>query len=594
MQRIITTLVFLISAYVYSIAGPAISFQVSMPHPSTHTYSVEMSISGDIKDTLILKLPVWTPGYYKIMDYPKNLYGFEIHNSRKEELRWEKTSKNTWIVYTNGANNITARYKIYAFSKSVADSYLDSEMSFISPTGLFMHISGMPDAPVKVTIHPYQEWNTVSTGLNRLPEKGYSFMADNFDELYDCPVLTGNHNEIKFDVNGILYTIACSKNQNFNKDDLIPDLTKIINKITGMFGHIPYKHYTFIIMDEGRGGLEHQNSMAIFSKIPQKNNQSDYKDWLYFVTHEFFHLYNVKAIRPANLTPYDYDKENYTNMLWVSEGFTVYYEYIILLRAGLINSDEFLENLSSSIRNYENIPGHLYQSATQSSFDAWIDFFQFKENKKNTSISYYDKGCALGLLLDLKIRHETQNKKSIDDVMIQLYNEFYLKKKSGFTDEEFNKTCEDIAGCNLDEILNLYASTTHIVDYPKYLGYAGLTVDTTTQIIPGANLGAEMKEQGGKIIITSIISGSAAEKAGLNIYDKIIKMNDTPAGLELINGQLTKAKPGDDLELVVIRDNKEYKYDVILSIKTTKTYAINKSSELNKSQELLLKNWLLE
>jgi predicted metalloprotease with PDZ domain len=217
--------------------------------------------------------------------------------------------------------------------------------------------------------------------------------------------------------------------------------------------------------------------MAVFTGIyggdiyPQKRNE--FLSWMGFIAHEFFHLYNVKTIRPVALGPFDYDKENYTNLLWVSEGFTVYFENIILNRAGFMSDAEMLEALSGSITGYESIPGSRVQSANMSSFDTWINFFYHSDNSANTTISYYDKGCGLALLLDLKVRYETGNRKSLIDVMRTLYYKYYKDLGRGFTDDEFRKECEETAGCSLEEIF-VFASTTLKPDYNKYLDYAGL------------------------------------------------------------------------------------------------------------------------
>ncbi|GAI19018.1 unnamed protein product, partial [marine sediment metagenome] len=268
------------------------------------------------------------------------------------------------------------------------------------------------------------------------------FFAADFDVLYDCPIFIGNQEVLSFEVQGIDHVVAIEEPGSFDRDKLVSVLKRMVEAAVSIIGDIPYRHYTFIMMGEGRGGLEHQNSMAVFSSVPNLDDPNDYKGWLSFIAHEFFHLYNVKTIRPIALGPFDYDKENYTNMLWFSEGGTVYYEYLILNRAGFMSRDEVLEKIQNIIRSYENVPGRLYQSATEASFDAWIQPFF---GGADATISYYDKGAALGMLLDLKIRHETKPQKSLDDVMRILYQKYYKEKKRGFTDEEFRDVCESVA-----------------------------------------------------------------------------------------------------------------------------------------------------
>ena len=243
----------------------------------------------------------------------------------------------------------------------------------------------------------------------------------------------------------------------------------MVEAATAIVGDIPYRHYTFIMMGQGVGGVEHQNSMAVFSKIPRLQKQKGFKRWLSFITHEFFHLYNIKAIRPIAFGPFDYDTENHTNMLWFSEGGTVYYENIILNRAGFISPQEVLKNFSRKINSYENSPGNKKMSVARASHDTWTMPFFGDEN----TISYYDKGAGLCVLLDLKIRHESKNTKSLDDVMKELYLRYYKQLKRGFTDKEFQDVCEKMADCQLLEFFE-YVYTTKKIDYNKYLGYAGL------------------------------------------------------------------------------------------------------------------------
>ncbi len=455
----------------------SIKFTVTMEDPQSHYYHVELRCEGFSKDKLNFKLPAWTPGYYWIMDFAKNVIRFKAETNSGKELEWDKVDKNNWEVKANNAGTVIISYDVFANTHSVADPFIDSTHAYLSTAGLFMHIAGELKHPVQVVLKPYRKWTTISTGLDPVRGVANTYLAPDFDTLYDSPIYIGNQKTVSFEVKGVTHTIAMESPDMFDTVKFAADLKRIVIAGTDLMEDIPYKHYTFIIMGPGNGGLEHRNSTAVFSSANyMMKTKESYHRWLSFLSHEYFHLYNIKAIRPIALGPFNYDKENLTHMLWVSEGFTVYYEYMLLNRAGLLTRDEFLHALTASITNYENIPGHQVQSATASSYDTWIQFFNKNENAANTTISYYDKGCAMGLLLDLKIRQETKNKKSLDDVMRTLYKEFYQDKKRGFTDQEFRQVCERIAGTSLQEIFT-YASTVKEVDYQKYLDYAGLKVD---------------------------------------------------------------------------------------------------------------------
>jgi predicted metalloprotease with PDZ domain len=341
----------------------------------------------------------------------------------------------------------------------------------------------------------------------------------------------------------------------------------------------------------GGGGLEHMNSAALTFSAAGLNDPVGYKRWLSFVSHEYFHHFNVKRIRPIALGPFDYDKENYTNMLWVSEGISVYYEDLILNRAGLLNRDEVLERFRTSIAGYENAPGRRFQSATESSFDTWMKFFSRGGNTANTTISYYDKGAGLGMLLDFKIRNETKNRKSLDDVMRTLYQKFYKEKKRGFTDQEFRQVCESTAGCPLADIFE-YASTVKDIDYPKYFAYAGLDIDVQPRELPGAYFGAVTQDQGGNLIISNIEWDSPAWRAGLSLQDEIIALDGTRVSLRTMNEIFNSRKAGDKIRVLVSRRGALREVEVIVGKKTERSFRIRPLSNPTPLQTEILKDWL--
>lgn len=451
-----------------------ISVVVSMNEPDSHNFQVEITCEDFSQNLLDFKLPSWGPGYYRLMDFTDNVKAFNAEDGQGKKLSWEKTTKNIWRVACNDSQIVKVNYYVYSFKRFVANSFLDKSHGYIVPTSVFMYISGRLQQPITVTIKPYKDWGKVSTGLEPVNDKENTFYAENFDILYDCPILIGNQDVFSFDWNSKTYSIAI-KDGNYNEKEKLEEILKrMVEAATNIVGEIPYRHYTFIMMGQGVGGIEHQNSMVVFSKIPLFDELEKYKRWLNFITHEFFHLYNIKAIRPIALGPFDYDTENYTNMLWFSEGGTVYYENIIMNRAGFILPQEVLKNFSRQIKNYENSPGNKKISVAQASFDTWkMPFFG-----DGDTISYYDKGAGLCILLDLKIRHESKNSKSLDDVMKELYQKYYKLLKRGFTDKEFQNVCEKMAGCELSEFFE-YVYTTKEIDYNKYLGYAGLKMVIT-------------------------------------------------------------------------------------------------------------------
>lgn len=458
-----------------SFAQLSFNYSASFSEPEKHYVDIELHIQNVKTTETHFLLPVWSPGYYEILDFPKNIVDFKVTSPTNQPISWHKNSKNEWVVANDQNNSFKITYRYFADKKSVAESNINTERAFLMPNNIFMHVKNHINTPVSLSITPHKNWKSITTGL--IENAPNTFTAQNFDVFYDSPIYIGSPHTFSFTHNDIPFSVAISKPEGLNEAEFTNDLKSIITATTELMQHIPFTNYSFILMEAGGGGLEHWNSQAVFTNGSFNfEEKSHYTDFLNFLTHEYFHLYNVKAIRPIELGPFDYSKENYTNMLWVSEGFTVYYEYIIMMRAGLLKKEEAFNYLSSSIKRYENIEGKNHMSLARSSFDIWLNFFNHNANAQETTISYYNKGPIIGLLLDLKIRHESKNKKSLDDVMRYLYNTYYLEQNRGFKEDEFWQICETMAGSTMNDIKN-YVYTTNPVDYQKYLDYAGLNVD---------------------------------------------------------------------------------------------------------------------
>jgi predicted metalloprotease with PDZ domain len=567
------------------------AFTVSMGRPSTHYYHVVFRCEGLTGETQDFKLPSWTPGFYQIMDYARNILNFQAEDRAGNPLPWEKTAKNAWRVRTGRAGAVTVHYDVYAFNRFVADSFLDDSQGFISPASVFMHAAGQLDHPVTVSISPYPGWSRVATGLDPVEGRPFTFSAPDFDVLYDCPILVGDLEVLPFEVRGVPHTFAGVNLGDFDRAGFVSDLKRIIEASAELMGGIPYRRYAFISIGEGRGGLEHANSAALSFDGAGLNNPEGRKRWLSFVCHEYFHLFNVKRIRPIALGPFDYDKENYTKLLWVAEGFTVYYEGLILKRAGLFTKDDLLRQFQASIRGYENSPGRLFQSAAASSFDTWLQSFMRTGNAANTTISYYDKGAALGMLIDLKIRNESKNQRSLDDVMRFLYRTYDLQKKRGFTDLEFRRACEDAAGASLSEVFE-YASTVKDIDYRKYLAYAGLDIDIQPGEKPGAWFGASTRDQEGTLVISGVEGDSPASHGGLSLQDEVIALDGSRVNAQTLKDILGRKKPGEMVKVLAARRGSVREFEVVLGEKLERSFDLRPIPNPNPLQGAILKDWL--
>ena len=312
-----------------------IAFAVSFSEPQAHYVDVEMDISGNKKDHLEIKMPVWQPGSYLIREFAKNVEAFTAWGNNGKELSVQKVNKNTWKINTPKTDKVKIKYRVYAFEISVRTSFVDASHAFLSPTGIFMYPDGAINQPVTVTIDPIKGWNKISTGLETVNGRANTLYAPDFDVLYDSPIEVGTQDVFDFTAAGVKHEVAMVGGGNYDKERLKKDMAKVVEEETRIFGVNPNKRYVFIVHNysSGGGGLEHMNSTVLGATRFGYTNENTYKGFLSLVAHEYFHLWNVKRLRPVALGPFDYDQENYTTNLWIAEGFTAYYDNLIIRRA---------------------------------------------------------------------------------------------------------------------------------------------------------------------------------------------------------------------------------------------------------------------
>ena len=457
---------------------PALHFTVSIPNPEKKAFHVQLDGKGWAQDTMEFRLPKWMPGYYQIMDYAKSLENFAATDQSGKSLVSMRADSNTWRIVVGKQKSFRISYDIKTQRKFVANNYVDSAHAYILPVGAFLYVPGHLNMPV--TVQVINKWRNIATGLEPVQGKKDLLSAPDFDVLYDCPILLGDLEEFpSFRVNGIEHRFIAYNPGNFNKTLLMENLKKVVEAAVAIIGDIPYKQYTFIGIGPGQGGIEHLNNTTVSFNGNGLNTPEAMNRILNFLAHEYFHHYNVKRIRPVELGPFDYNKQNKTNLLWVSEGFSVYYEYLVVKKGGLSDERTLLSNFERNINAFENGPGKSHQSLAQASYETWnTGPFGRQGKDADRSISYYDKGPIVGLMLDFAIRHETNNERSLDDVMRLLYWKYYKKLQRGFTDAEFQSACEEVAGTSLKNFFD-YVYTAVPLDYDRYLGYAGLKLEVT-------------------------------------------------------------------------------------------------------------------
>ena len=510
-------------------------YSINIPKPSNHYAEVTMTVSVDAPGDYIFSMPVWTPGSYLVREFSKSVEQVNA-TINKKDLKVQKIEKNRWKVKASSKGEIKFAYKVYCFEFSARTTFIDADQALLNGASIFMFVEGFENLKGQVDIKLPDSWNSYISSMQEKPIKGgVSFEFDNYDILVDSPIQLGNFETLQFEVMGIPHFVAMVGANNANFSALKKDMQRMCATMADIVGEFPkdikpYK-YVFIVqnVEAGGGGIEHLNSTVLVMPRFNYSNPGRYRGFLSLVAHEYFHLWNVKRIRPIALGPFDYHKENYTKSLWVAEGITSYYDELALMRAGIVDREHFLRVVASYINGQENRPGKDYTSLHEVSMDAWIREYRPNENSRNTSYSYYSKGFVIAALLDAKICQTTKGKKSLDDVFKKLWSDFYGAKKlgpigTGYTEEEFVSVCNEIAGESLNSLLYDWLETPKTPDYKTiFEGFDGVGVSVESASPISFNLQSRLEN--GKTIVSYVHRDGTAESLGINVNDELISLN---------------------------------------------------------------------
>jgi predicted metalloprotease with PDZ domain len=571
-------------------AAPEVAYTVSMTKPWTHLLEVEMHLRpAAASPTIDLKMPVWTPGSYLVREYARHVQDFSA-KSGAAALGWSKINKNTWRVDTKGASEVVVSYRVYSNELTVRTNELNDEHAFWNNAATLMFPKDQLKAPSTVMVKPYGSWK-IATGLPKVAGRPNTFRAENFDVLYDSPFEVSDFAEITFNVQGKPHRIVMSGEGNYDLRQMAKDVAKIAEEGYKIFGELPYDDYTFIVNLRGGGGLEHLNSTALQWNRFGFKPQGRYNGFLNLVAHEYFHLWNVKRIRPDALGPFDYENENYTKLLWVAEGMTSYYEGLLLVRAGIMSDKEFLDGKVAMIEQLQAKPGRFETSLEEASMDAWIKYYRQDENSVNNQISYYDKGDIVGMMLDITIRAASGGAKSMDDVLRHLYNEFF-KKGRNYTPEDFQKAAEMMAGRSLDDFFSKYVRGEADIDYDAIVRGIGLHVNTAEPNRSRAYIGADLAEEGGRLTIRSVPANTPAYEQGLNTGDQIVAIDGYRAGQSFLQSYLGEKKPNDKVKLTIFRFDKLRDVTFTLGANLRKDYSFSPVENPSAEQRRLYKGYM--
>lgn len=571
----------------------SIHFNISFVEQQAHYVEIEMYITNFSDPFIDLKMPVWTPGSYLIREYSRHIESVSAFSATKP-IRCRKTSKNTWRV-ENESGPIKICYRIYGFEVSVRTNFIDVDRAFLSPAATFLYVDGQLNHPVTLQINLPEDWTQISTGLSRIDSDKHRYAAPNFDILFDSPLEIGNQDVWYFEAAHIRHEFAMVGGGTYNKKQLTEDITKIVEEETALWGENPNENYVFITHNyqTGGGGLEHLNSTVLGASRNAYKIDSAYKNFLSLVAHEYFHLWNVKRLRPKELGPFNYNEENYTEGLWIMEGFTAYYDNLIIRRCGFLSTKEYLNALANEFNLVYNRPGYQVQPAALSSYDTWIKQYRPDENSLNTSISYYNKGAMLAAALDIHIIANTDGRKRLDDVLRAAYTVFYKNENRGFEEVEFQSLAEEITGVDLSKIFEAAHNTIEL-DYNSYfnpIGYELIDLNADSQEL---SLGIRMSENDGRMLIRNVEKASGAWDAGLNVNDELIAVNGIrldSAGKEL-EFLLEHGLVDDIVDVLIARDGQIRTIHVPLRRNSKQLWSIQPKLDANKEEERLGKIWL--
>ncbi|MBD2343016.1 M61 family metallopeptidase [Anabaena subtropica] len=569
---------------------PTINYLVAMPQPETHLFEVSLQIVNYSSPILDLRMPVWTPGSYLVREYAKNLQDFTAFAGDKV-LPWRKISKNHWQINKGDVSEVTVRYRIFANELSVRTNHLDATHGYFNGAALFFRLPGWENLPICVTIVPPSPQWRVTTPLPTIGEQSHTFYAADFDTLVDSPFEIGEHQLYHFDVLGKPHELAIWGQGNCQVQQLISDTQKIIQVEAQMFGGLPYERYVFLLhlFAQAYGGLEHKNSCSLIYQRFGFRSQDKYERFIQLVAHEFFHLWNVKRIRPQALEVFNYDQENYTPSLWFCEGTTSYYDLLIPLRAGIYDAKTFLNYWGKEISRLLTTPGRKVQPLSESSFDAWIKLYRPDTNTGNSQVSYYLKGEMVSLLLDLLIRERYRNQRSLDDVMRQMWQKFG-QAEIGYTPEQLQAVIESVAGVDLTDFFARYIDGTEELPFNKYLEPFGLHLVTEREEEP--YLGVKVNTENGREMIKFVEAGSPAQLAGIDAGDELLAISGIKITAHQLSDRLKDYQPNDTIQVTVFHQDELRTYTVTLGTPRPSKYQLLAIHNPNATQQENFAGWL--
>lgn len=603
----------LIAGFIFAFplsAQPRHEYVLTLENPQTHFLGVTLTVPAQGAQ-MDFSLPAWAPGSYQIANYAKFVQEFSARDENGKALKFRKQDKQTWRVFAPAsAKSLSISYRIFANILSDVESELNDEHAQVFGPQVFMYPVDQKEKPVRLRVEGLRGWR-IATGLEAVNDS--TFSAPNYDELIDAPLEIGDFQERTFAAAGARFHLVVHGEKDGNRlDDFADKLQKIVTELMQMMGApregqaALFKKYVFIWHVDPRAdyyGLEHLNSTSIGMPHRLMDFGSAGESWdlyrglenhdidLEYAAHEFFHLWNVKRIRPVELGPFDYTKEVYTTSLWIAEGFTDYYGYLTLVRTGLWSPRKWLRMYANIINRYRRASGWKYRSPSENSFDVWLWNYGEGEqgNLARTYFSYYPGGNLVGLCMDLRLRHETQSQHTLDEVMRVLWQRFGLPKP-GFTEAQFWSTVTEVTGLSWDDFRQRYIDGREELPLDHYLALAGIRIDALSD--EGAPyLGVSVKDENGQARIARVEFDSPAERSGLETGDRLVAIDGAEATLENWQELLHRHGPGSAIKVIIMRHGQLQEIAAVMGKQPPAEFELSLHAEATAEATALRERW---
>lgn len=578
----------------------AVRYRVSMPRPHSHLLEVEATFPEG-PDVLDAVLPVWTPGSYLVREFARHVQDLSAASGDGAPLPVRRVDKRTWRVQAGGGA-VTLRYRVYANELTVRTSHLDGTHAFFNGACVFLYTEATRGLEHHVTVDAPQGWRTFCA----LEQHEGAFVAADYDTLVDSPFEVGPHTPFTFTAAGVTHEVVVWGDTVPDAERLCADLQRVCEAQARMYGGLPVSRYLFLLYltDKGRGGLEHQASTALLFPRAGLSSSRGWEDLLTLAAHEYFHLWNIKRVKPRTLVPFDYTQENYTSLLWAFEGSTAYYDNLFVRRAGLMSAQRYVTRLGETLTVLHSTPGRRVQTLAEASLVAWVKHYRPDEHSPNSAISYYLKGEVVSALLDLEVRRATGDAKCLDDVMRLLWQRH--GDGSGVPEDGVEAAASEVAGIDLTPFFDRALRTTEELDYSVF-SHVGLEPSFRPRESAGDKGGTpppkgkagEGRAKGwlglttkGSSTVATVLEGSPAQEAGLYVEDDVVALDGWKVDGAGLLSRCEDKRPGETVRVTVFRRDRLLEVPVVLGQKPAEAVWLARVERPTDAQKAAFQAWL--